>query len=259
MEGKTKGFERIASIFNEGNTRTDSEVFEEILKPFLVANPRKAHYNKKGLYSSYDKNHKEREALDYYSTPIEEVENILNTMNLDLNNTTILEPCCGGGHMVQGIANYCYKYDSKLWKLYATDIKDRNSILQKEDYKAGSDYDFLSDDYPCCHGIDYIIMNPPYSVIEPFVMKALGIAEKGMLMLGRLQFLEGQGRYENIFKHYPPTDVYVYVDRIFCYKNGDTSIKQSSAQVYAWFFWDLKGNSKDTKMHWIRRADKKEC
>lgn len=258
MKEKTRSFERIASIFNEDNASTDNEVFEEILEPFLVANPRKAHYNKKGLYSGYDKSHKEREALDYYSTPIEEVENILNTMNLDLNNVTILEPCCGGGHMVQGIVNYCSKYDSKLWKLYATDIKDRNSILQKEDYKAGSDYDFLSDDYPCCHGIDYIIMNPPYSVIEPFVMKALGIADKGVLMLGRLQFLEGQGRYKNIFKDYPPTDVYVYVDRIFCYKNGNTSIKQSSAQAYAWFFWDLKGNSKDTKIHWIRRADKAE-
>lgn len=26
-------------------------------------------YNKKGLYNSYDKNHKERDSLDYYSTP----------------------------------------------------------------------------------------------------------------------------------------------------------------------------------------------
>ena len=41
---------------------------------------RKAHFSKCGAYSGYDKNHKEREALDYYSTPIEEVENILNTM-----------------------------------------------------------------------------------------------------------------------------------------------------------------------------------
>lgn len=219
---------------------------------------RKSHYNKKGMYSSYDKNHKERAALDYYSTPIEEVENILSTMNLNLDHTTILEPCCGGGHMVQGISNYCSKYDSKLWKLYATDIQNRKSILKDTDYKAGADYDFLSDDYPYCRDIDYIIMNPPYSVIEPFVMKSLGIAEKGVLMLGRLQFLEGQNRYENIFRNFPPTDVYVYVDRICCYKNGDTTIKQPSAQAYAWFYWDLQNDNKDTKVHWIRRADKKE-
>ena len=72
-------------------------------------------YNSKGLYNGYDKNHKERDALDYYATPTKEVENILNTMNLDLDHITILEPCCGGGHMVQGIANYCYNnYDSKF-------------------------------------------------------------------------------------------------------------------------------------------------
>ena len=35
-------------------------------------------YTSKGLYNSYDKNHKERDKLDYYSTPTEEVYNILN-------------------------------------------------------------------------------------------------------------------------------------------------------------------------------------
>ena len=34
-------------------------------------NNRKEHYNKKGMYTGYDKTHKERDALDYYSTPIE--------------------------------------------------------------------------------------------------------------------------------------------------------------------------------------------
>lgn len=232
----------------------------DLLMNIIGKEDRKRHYSKRGTYSGYDKNNKEREALDYYSTPTEEVVNILNVMNLNLDHVTILEPCCGGGHMVKGIVDYCCsKYDSKLWKLYATDIKDRKSVLQTQDYKAGPEYDFLSDNYPYCNNIDYIIMNPPYSVIEPFVMKALSIANDGVLMLGRLQFLEGQSRYTNILKDYPPTDVYVYVDRIFCYKNGDTSVKPASAQAYAWFFWDLHKNDKITKVHWIRRNDKKEC
>lgn len=53
-------------------------------------------FNKKGLYNSYDRNHKERDALDYYSTPTAEVTNILNILNLDFNNMIILEPTCGG-------------------------------------------------------------------------------------------------------------------------------------------------------------------
>ena len=41
-------------------------------------------YNKKGMYSGYDKNNKEREALDYYATPPQEVTNILKTMELEI-------------------------------------------------------------------------------------------------------------------------------------------------------------------------------
>ena len=61
-----------------------------------------AQYNKKGMYNGYDKNNKEREALDYYSTPTEEVENILSIIKID---GSILEPCAGGGHMLKGIYN----------------------------------------------------------------------------------------------------------------------------------------------------------
>ena len=78
-------------------------------------------------------------------------------------------------------------------------------------------------------------------------------------MLGRLQFLEGEKRFENILAEYPPTDIYVYVDRIACFKNGDISQKMSSAQAYAWFYWDIeKVNTTiyNSKIHWLRRADK---
>lgn len=104
-------------------------------------------------------------------------------------------------------------------------------------------YDFLSDDYPY-NKADYVIMNPPYSIIEPFVIRGLEIAQKGLLVLGRLQFLEGQSRFENLLKDNPPSDVYVYIDRIKCFKNGDFTQTESSAQAYAWFYWD-KTNKKN--------------
>lgn len=95
-------------------------------------------------------------------------------------------------------------------------------------------------------------MNPPYSTIEPFCMKALGIAEKGILLLARLQFLEGIGRYNNIFSQQPPTDVYVYYNRIACYRNGDFSVNPGGAQAYAWFFWDFTKANERTEIHWIK-------
>ena len=217
-------------------------------------NNRKEHYNKKGMYNGYDKNHKEREALDYYSTPTEEVTNILNTLNINFIGKTILEPAAGGGHMLQGIKNYLADNINNV-TIIATDIQDRGC----KDIETGAAFDFLSDEYPYKDNIDYIIMNPPYSIIEPFVMRSLGIANKGILMLGRLQFLEGEKRFENILAEYPPTDIYVYVDRIACFRNGDISQKMSSAQAYAWFYWDIeKVNTTiyNSKIHWLRRADK---
>jgi hypothetical protein len=95
-------------------------------------------------------------------------------------------------------------------------------------------------------------MNPPYSVIEPFTIRALEIAEKGVIMLARLQFLEGSSRYETILENNPPTDIYVYVDRIQCWKDG-VEPKGSSAQAYAWFVWD-KAKKQAPQIHWIRRA-----
>lgn len=221
---------------------------------------RTSKYNNAGLYNGYDKNHKERDALDFYATPTKEVENILKELGLSFYNRIILEPCCGDGHMYEGISNYIEEYDGAD-AIIATDIKERGGDFV---HLAGPAYDFLKDDYISnikkeCNfdNIDYIIMNPPFKLIEPFVMKALGIADCGVLCLGRIQFLEGKSRYDNILAEFPPSDVYVYVDRIYCYPNGDDNVKQSSAQCYAWFYWDIdliNEGIKTSNLHWIKRV-----
>lgn len=219
-------------------------------------------YDNKGGYGGYKKNNKEREALDYYSTPTEEVTNILKIINFPIDkDLTILEPCAGGGHMLLGIYNYLTNNGKRevnnIPYIIATDIKAREENSVCRGIYTGEKYDFLSLDYPYIENIDYIIMNPPYSTIEPFVMRALDIANKGVLVLARLQFLEGESRFNKIFSAAKPKDVYVYVDRICCYKNGNTNIKPASIQAYAWFYFqtDIKENYK-TELHWIRRTNK---
>lgn len=210
-------------------------------------------YTSKGLYNKYDKNHKERNKLDYYATPTNETLNGLRAVGIEFaDSDTILEPSCGGGHMVAGIQQYLSETNSAV-KLIATDIHKHPIICDFEHF-TGEEYDFLSDDYPYGKNIDWIIMNPPYATIEPFTIRALEIAKKGVIMLGRLQFLEGAGRYETILSENPPTDVYVYVDRIQCWKDG---IKPtgSSAQAYAWFVWNNSEAPAAPRIHWLRRAD----
>lgn len=212
-------------------------------------------YTKKGLYNQYDKKHKERQKEDYYATPTNEVINILNTLNYNFFNSTILEPCVGGGHMVDGIDDYLTRqgYVERV-KTIGTDIKDRGYKNPLWELGYGEDYDFLSDSYPITD-VDWIIMNPPYATIEPFVIRALEIADIGVIMLGRIQFLEGSGRYENIFIDNPPSDVYIYVDRIQCWKDG-IEPTGSSAQGYAWYVWRKDIDHSAPVLHWIRRANK---
>ena len=215
-------------------------------------------YTTKGLYNAYDKNHKERDKLDYYATPTVEVENILEKLNIDFDYYTILEPCIGGGHMAEGINNYLSKKEYYNTTLIGTDIHNRGYSNDYWELYCGPEYDFFSDDYPYDQA-DWIIMNPPYSVIEPFTIRALEIAKKGVIMLARLQFLEGEGRFEKILQYNPPTDIYVYVDRIQCWKDG-LKPEGSSAQAYAWFVWDKEKTNEylvEPRVHWIRRADKK--
>ena len=207
-------------------------------------------YSKKGLYSAYDKNHKERDALDYYATPPEEVLNILRELNIDFNNQIILEPCAGGGHMVQGIKQYI-KENNYNSEIIATDVKDRGY----EDCLVNENTDFISDDYlfDSSSNIDYIIMNPPYKTIVPFTIRALEIAHKGVVLLGRLQYLETKQRFLEIFDKTPPTDVYVLVDRIACHKGGVFTDKASAIQAYCWCFWDKTKKYKQTTLYWLRR------
>lgn len=57
-------------------------------------------YTTKGLYNRYDRNHTERSKTDYYATKPGETLNILEQTGIDFSNTSILEPCAGGGHML---------------------------------------------------------------------------------------------------------------------------------------------------------------
>lgn len=214
-------------------------------------------YDKSGGYAGYNKNNEEREPLDYYATPPEEVANgILTVKPWNLNNTkniTILEPCAGGGHMIKGIRDSGFEGG-----IVGTDIAAHPKIeLQFGDVILADEiYDFCSTNYPYEDGIDYIVMNPPFSLTIPFVNHALDIAKKGVLMFNRLQFVESQKRYDLIFKYNPPNKIYQYVDRINCAKSGDFSKKLNGTQAYAWFFWDKKKAYSSTEFYWIRKAGK---
>lgn len=188
----------------------------------------------------YKKNHCEREINDFYATPPVEVKNILQHEEL---MGTVLEPCCGMGHMCLGIKESGFK-----GKIIATDLVDRN-------FGEGT-FDFLEENYPYTKDIGTIIINPPFKLIEEFVNKSLSIATDKVIVFARNQFAEGAKRYENIFRDNPPTRIYQYVDRVACAKDGDFNKALSSNMAFGWFVWDKKESQRETIFKWIRRFDK---
>ena len=154
--------------------------------------------------------------------------------------------------MAFGINKYIENNGRFNVRRIGTDIQNRG--FENEYWETGYGFDFLSDDY-AHEKVDTIIMNPPYSILEPFLIRALEIAQDKLIVLCRTQVLEGEGRYKNIFIDNPPTDIYQYVDRVQCWKNGNKPTG-SSAQAYCWVVWDKNIKTEYPRFHWIRRHDK---
>jgi hypothetical protein len=174
-------------------------------------------------------------------------------MNLgyDFSDKTILEPCVGGGHMAEGIMQYIENANNKNVKLIGTDIKDRG--FKHKSWELTYGQDFLADDYPI-EKADIIIMNPPYATLEPFLIRALEIAQDKLIVLCRTQATEGISRFEKIYAQQPFTDIYQYVDRIQCWRNGKKPTG-SSAQAYCWLVWDKNKDVEHPQFHFLRRKN----
>lgn len=89
--------------------------------------------------------------------------------------------------------------------------------------------DFLE----CCDKFDGdIITNPPFKYANEFILKGLELCDRKLAILGRVALLEGQWRYENIWKMGGLKKVLVGVKRLK-FLNG-----KPSPHAHAWFVWD---------------------
>ncbi len=176
----------------------------------------------------------DREAVDFYSTDPDCVRDLLERESF---SQEVLEPCCGNGNIATVLVE-------KGYDVIATDLYDHGY--------GTTDVDCFS-----YHNIDKdIITNPPYSLTTEFIEHMLGQLQPGhkMALFLKLQVLEGQARYQKIFSQGKLAKVYIYVNRVACYKNDeryqkneDGSLKLDkdgnpkkigSAACYAWYIFE---------------------
>lgn len=193
--------------------------------------------NANSIYATHGaSNHSdsERAELDYYATDPEAVEKLLG---VELFSHAIWEPACGGCHISKILSDHGFNVAS-------SDIVDRGSELQT------TVKDFLRYNPDPKNRRD-IITNPPYKFAAEFVEHALDISQEHVkvAMFLKLTFLEG-GKRKQLFDKYPPKRIYVFRNRIDCWKNGVKPDKPSKAVCYAWFVWE-KGWYGEPRISWI--------
>ena len=174
----------------------------------------------------------EREKNDYYSTDASAIT-LLHKHNLLDKDVPYYETAVGGGRLAKELKRLGYNVVKE------TDLFDRGYG------DSGVDFFKVNEVFE-----GNLITNPPYSFINDWIVHSLKIASNKSYIFCRIQTIETINRYERIFKHNPPVYICPFVKRINCYRNDDTSFKQS-AVCYAWFIWDNKVDNTETKVRWL--------
>jgi len=149
---------------------------------------------------------------DFYPTPPYAVRALLEKENF---GKEVWEPACGTGAISEVLREK--KYD-----VISTDIVDRG-------------YGKLEDFLTSTRRVESIVTNPPFSLAQEFVEKALQLTDHKVAMLLRLAFLETDKRYD-LHMNSPLEWVYVFTSRLAMYRDGIKK-KGNNAVTYAWFVW----------------------
>lgn len=149
---------------------------------------------------------------------------------------TVWEPACNRGHMVAPLGEFF----NAVW---ASDIHDYG-------LEGAFQHDFLMPfTLPMKRSPpNWIITNPPFRLAEQFIARALELATVGVAVIVRTSFLEGIGRYENLFSKTPPNIVAQFCERVPMVK-GRLTATGSTATSYCWLVW-IHGET-GTELVWI--------
>ena len=165
---------------------------------------------------------------DFYATPFGATEAILNKVKLQ---GSILEPACGEGHI------------SKVLKLYYpnNEVISTDIVQRKDKFNCDvvGGIDFLTHDFG--RKFDNIITNPPFSLAQEFIKRALELSNDKVIMFAKIQLLEGNKR-KKMFESSPLKYVYVFTKRVNPLRNGEELDENgkpwSSTMCFAWFVFE---------------------
>lgn len=185
--------------------------------------------------------HEPHDSLDDFPTPPWATravcEWITQNYRIDLSSKSVREPCANRGYMVRPLSE-CFG------SVEASDVHDYGCGYTVQDFLFPAP---LSE-------TDWTFANPPFRLAEQFIHRAIDTSTEGVAVIVRSAFLEGVGRYERLFRHYPPSDILQFVERVPMVKGRYDPIS-STATSYCWMIWHK--DFPETGMNWIAPCRKR--
>ena len=149
------------------------------------------------------------------------------------------EPAANRGHMVKPLSEY-------FAEVIPSDIFDYGKEYPVQDYL------FEKPAYP----YHWTITNPPFRLAQQFIEQARDTSRHGVATIVRSAFLEGIGRYRDLFSRNPPTNILQFSERVVMHK-GKLSAKGSTATAYCWLVWSNVDLAGSTGFEWIAPCRKR--
>jgi len=174
-----------------------------------------------------------RDSLEDFPTPCWATRALLEHVPVIDPGQFIWEPACNRGYMAAPL----WEYGHDVW---ATDVHDYGQLSKPQD--------FLIPLHPE-PVVDWVITNPPFRLAQQFIERALDVSLKGVAIFIRTTFLEGVGRYNNLFSKRPPTLVAQFSERVVLHK-GKVTATGSTATAYCWVVW-CHNETNPTELIWI--------
>lgn len=190
------------------------------------------------------------DSLDDFPTPPWAVRALLNYIagysSERLGELTAREPCANRGHMLRVMLEYFAQVD-------AADVHDYGLGLPIRDF-------LFPGDVPM---VDWTVLNAPFRLAEQFITTALDTSRKGVAVIARSAFLEGENRYERLFAKRRPSVVLQFVERVPMLKGrlvrkgevdpmaAKPGAKAGTATAYSAVIWFADRQSNSTMFDFI--------
>lgn len=131
-----------------------------------------------------------------------------------------------------------YQLPERLWEP-ASGAGWMATVLQAHGFRVTATDISTGDDFLTCdpRSVDAIVTNPPYSLADAFIERALSLAPV-VAMLLPVKNLAGQQRYQRVWHVHPPAVIIHFCGRMNIPADEAIGVSHNYAFNHAWVVWE---------------------